>query len=178
MTISRLEADQAAAEFTRINMNDLVRREAKAAASSAEAKLHRLTLEPCPEIVEVHGDRQNLSQLCNNLIDNAIKYTPEGGLIVVKLRKEANEVVLIVEDNGIGISPQYQERVFERFYRVDKARSQSLGGTGLGLSIVRNIAERHGGSVAVASQLGRGTTFTFRMPLVDPLVTPVPVLSS
>ncbi len=178
MTISRLEADQAAAEFTRINMNDLVRREAKAAASSAEAKLHRLTLEPCPEIVEVHGDRQNLSQLCNNLIDNAIKYTPEGGLIVVKLRKEANEVVLIVEDNGIGISPQYQERVFERFYRVDKARSQSLGGTGLGLSIVRNIAERHGGSVAVASQLGRGTTFTFRMPLADPLVSPVPALSS
>lgn len=171
MTISRLEADQLDAEFSRINMNDLVRREVKAAASAVEAKFHRLTLEPWVEILEVHGDRQNISQLCNNLIDNAIKYTPEGGLIVVRLRREANEVVLVVEDNGIGISPQYQERVFERFYRVDKARSQSLGGTGLGLSIVRNIAERHGGSVAVTSQPGRGSIFAFRMPLADPLLS-------
>jgi two-component system phosphate regulon sensor histidine kinase PhoR len=171
MTISRMESDQSTSEFTRINFNDLVRREVKASASAVEAKFHQLTLEPCSDVMEVHGDRQNLSQLCNNLIDNAIKYTPEGGRIVVRLRKEQNEAVLEVEDNGIGISPQYQERVFERFYRVDKARSQSLGGTGLGLSIVRNIAERHQGRVGVSSQLGRGSTFTFRMPIANPLVT-------
>ncbi len=168
MTISRLESDQATASFTRINFNDLVRREVKAAASAVEHKFHSLTLDPFPETLEVYGDRQNLSQLCNNLIDNAIKYTPEGGQIKVRVRREMADAVLEVEDNGIGISPQYQERVFERFYRVDKARSQSLGGTGLGLSIVRNIAERHHGSVGVSSQLGKGTTFTFRIPLAEP----------
>jgi two-component system phosphate regulon sensor histidine kinase PhoR len=167
MTISRLEADQGTGEFTRINFYDLVRREVRAAGSAVEAKFHSLTLEPCPDVLEVYGDRQNLSQLANNLIDNAVKYTPEGGQIVVRARREGQEVVLEVQDNGIGISPQYQERVFERFYRVDKARSQSLGGTGLGLSIVRNIAERHQGSVGVQSQLGRGSTFTFRMPLAQ-----------
>lgn len=174
MTISRLESDQGIADFTRININDLVRREVKAAASAVESKFHQLSFEPGAEVMEVYGDRQNLSQLCNNLIDNAIKYTPEGGRIQVRLRREQSEVVLEVEDNGIGISPQYQERVFERFYRVDKARSQSLGGTGLGLSIVRNIAERHRGRVGVISQLGSGSTFTFRMPLAAPLVTPTP----
>lgn len=170
MTISRLESDQGTSSFTRMNFNDLVRREVRAAASAVEIKLHSLTLDPFPEPLEVYGDRQNLSQLCNNLIDNAIKYTPEGGQIKVRVRREQADVVLEVEDNGIGISPQYQERVFERFYRVDKARSQSLGGTGLGLSIVRNIAERHYGSVGVTSQLGKGTTFTFRMPLAEPLL--------
>ncbi len=170
MTISRLESDQGTSSFTRMNFNDLVRREVRAAASAVEIKLHSLTLDPFPEPLEVYGDRQNLSQLCNNLIDNAIKYTPEGGQIKVRVRRDQADVVLEVEDNGIGISPQYQERVFERFYRVDKARSQSLGGTGLGLSIVRNIAERHYGSVGVTSQLGKGTTFTFRMPLAEPLL--------
>ena len=170
MTISRLESDQGTVGFTRINFNDLVRREVRAAASAIEIKFHSLTLDPFPEILEVYGDRQNLSQLCNNLIDNAIKYTPEGGQIKVRVRREQADVVLEVEDNGIGISPQYQERVFERFYRVDKARSQSLGGTGLGLSIVRNIAERHHGTVGVTSQLGKGSTFTFCMPLAEPLL--------
>ncbi len=170
MTISRLESDQGTAGFTRMNFNDLVRREVRAAATAVETKLHSLTLAQFPESLEVYGDRQNLSQLCNNLIDNAIKYTPEGGQIKVRVLREQAEVVLEVEDNGIGISPQYQERVFERFYRVDKARSQSLGGTGLGLSIVRNIAERHHGSVGVTSQLGKGTTFVFRMPLAEPLL--------
>ncbi|HWK54089.1 MAG TPA: ATP-binding protein, partial [Hyphomicrobiales bacterium] len=100
-----------------------------------------------------------------NLVDNAIKYTPEKGRVALRLTQIGDELLLEVEDSGIGIAPQHQERVFERFYRVDKARSQSLGGTGLGLSIVRNIAERHGGSVSVRSQPGSGSTFSFRMPL-------------
>ena len=103
----------------------------------------------------------------DNLIDNAIKYTPEKGQIQVRLRTDAVDMILEVEDSGIGISPQYQQRVFERFYRVDKARSQSLGGTGLGLSIVKNIAERHNGNVSVISQLGVGSTFIFRMPFAQ-----------
>ena len=104
-----------------------------------------------------------IGQLLDNLIDNAIKYTTDPGTITVRVFKEDDSAVLQVSDTGIGISPQYQQRVFERFYRVDKARSQSLGGTGLGLSIVKNIAEKHGGSLGVESQLGSGSTFTFRI---------------
>jgi signal transduction histidine kinase len=94
-----------------------------------------------------------------------MKYTTESGTITVKLLKDEETAELQVSDTGIGISPKYQNRVFERFYRVDKARSQSLGGTGLGLSIVKNIAEKHSGSVSVESRLGSGSTFIFRIPL-------------
>lgn len=165
MTISRLEADSGEHNFSRINLVDLISRAITAAKPVAESKQHALTAQLSGEKLEVFGDRQNLSQLLDNLIDNAIKYTPIAGRIEVRLRREELDVVLEVEDSGIGISPQHQERVFERFYRIDKARSQSLGGTGLGLSIVRNIAERHGGSVDVASQPGKGSVFIFRMPL-------------
>jgi two-component system phosphate regulon sensor histidine kinase PhoR len=164
MTISRLESDQNTSEFTLLNFGELVNRALAAAETAIENKHHTLTA-TMPEVkIDVIGDRQQLSQLADNLLDNAIKYTPEGGQIKVRLYVQGNDAVLEVADSGIGISPQYQQRVFERFYRVDKARSQSLGGTGLGLSIVKNIAERHGGVVSVSSQLGRGSTFTYRMP--------------
>jgi two-component system, OmpR family, phosphate regulon sensor histidine kinase PhoR len=167
MTISRLESDQNPSDFALLNFGDLVSRAVAASQTAAEQKHHRLNASVPDHKVEVYGDRQHLSQLIDNLIDNAIKYTPEKGLIQVRVRVEGNEMVFEVEDSGIGISPQYQERVFERFYRVDKARSQSLGGTGLGLSIVKNIAERHSGKVSVISQLGVGSIFTFRMPLAQ-----------
>jgi two-component system phosphate regulon sensor histidine kinase PhoR len=165
MTISRLEADQGTADFTRISMNELIGRALLTADTALQQKHHQLHTSFPATPVQVFGDRQNLNQLVDNLVDNAIKYTPEGGQIWVRLSQEGNELLLEIQDSGIGISPQYQERVFERFYRVDKARSQSLGGTGLGLSIVRNIAERHGGKVSVRSQPGNGSTFSFRMPL-------------
>jgi two-component system phosphate regulon sensor histidine kinase PhoR len=167
MTISRLESDQNPSDFALLNFGDLVNRAVMASRTAAEQKQHRLNASVPATKVEVFGDRQHLSQLVDNLIDNAIKYTPEKGNIQVRLRVEGNEMVFEVEDSGIGISPQYQERVFERFYRVDKARSQSLGGTGLGLSIVKNIAERHNGKVSVISQLGVGSIFTFRMPVAQ-----------
>ncbi|MEK9648957.1 MAG: ATP-binding protein, partial [Gammaproteobacteria bacterium] len=165
LTISRLENSQNEKDFDKINFIDLVRQSVKAAQTSAEEKGHTLVTE-LPDIdLSPFADRQNMSQLIDNLIDNAIKYTEEPGTITVRLKKEGNWAVLEVQDTGLGVSPQYQQRVFERFYRVDKARSQSLGGTGLGLSIVKNIAEKHGGSVSVESQLGNGSTFTFRLPL-------------
>ncbi len=167
MTISRLESDQNNTEFTLINFSDLVSRAVTAAHPALELKHHRLAASLPEHKVDVFGDRQHLSQLVDNLVDNAIKYTPEKGQIHVRLWIDAVDMILEVEDSGIGISPQYQQRVFERFYRVDKARSQSMGGTGLGLSIVKNIAERHNGSVSVISQLGVGSTFTFRMPFAQ-----------
>jgi two-component system phosphate regulon sensor histidine kinase PhoR len=167
MTISRLEADQNMGDFSLLNFADLVPRAVTTAQAALDARHHRLTMLLPEGRVDVYGDRQHLSQLVDNLIDNAIKYTPENGMIQLRLRVEGNEMVFEVEDPGIGISPQYQQRVFERFYRVDKARSQSMGGTGLGLSIVKNIAERHNGNVSVISQLGVGSVFIFRMPLAQ-----------
>ncbi len=167
MTISRLEADQNTADFTLINFSELVKRALTAAQPLMEAKQHQLKNALPEHKVEVFGDHQHLSQLVDNLIDNAIKYTPEKGLIQVRLRVDAVDMILEVEDSGIGISPQYQQRVFERFYRVDKVRSQSMGGTGLGLSIVKNIAEHHSGNVSIISQLGVGSNFIFQMPFAQ-----------
>jgi two-component system, OmpR family, phosphate regulon sensor histidine kinase PhoR len=167
MTISRLESDQNPGDFSLLNFGELVSRALAASQAALEQKQQRLTTSLPPQRVEVYGDRQHLSQLIDNLLDNAIKYTPDKGHIQLRLRVEGSDMVFEVEDSGIGISPQYQQRVFERFYRVDKARSQSMGGTGLGLSIVKNIAERHSGNVSVNSQLGVGSVFTFRMPLAQ-----------
>ena len=165
MTISRLESSDSREDFTKINFADLIRRALRAALSTAEQKGHTLVADLPEKDIELYGDRQNLSQLLDNLIDNAMKYTTESGTINITLKVEGQTALLEVTDSGIGISPQHQKRVFERFYRVDKARSQSLGGTGLGLSIVKNIVEKHGGTVSVRSQLGSGSTFIIRLPM-------------
>jgi len=178
MALSRLEVDFGKSLFTTINMNVLLRSSIKLAETAIEQKHQQLVFN-CPEDnIFVKGDRQNISQLIDNLIDNAIKYTPENGQIGVTLSLENNSNMLLeVSDTGIGISPQYQQRIFERFYRVDKARSRSLGGTGLGLAIVKNIAEKHGGSIQLKSQVGRGSTFSYRMPLAEPLEQDIPTLN-
>jgi heavy metal sensor kinase len=114
------------------------------------------------------GDRERLRQLLLNLLDNAIKYTPEGGAITLALEVEDDWVKVMVTDTGIGISPENQELIFSRFYRTDKARTRELGGSGLGLSIVQWIAEAHGGRVTVESELGEGSTFTLHLPTYTP----------
>jgi len=109
----------------------------------------------------VYMVREQIKQVLINLIDNAIKYTPEGGEIKINVEKEADKVYFSVKDSGIGIPKADQERIFERFYRVDKARSRSLGGTGIGLSIVRNIIKQHGSNIQVKSREGVGSEFFF-----------------
>jgi two-component system phosphate regulon sensor histidine kinase PhoR len=99
-----------------------------------------------------------------NLLDNAIKYTPDSGRIVIEAKEEAGDVALVVRDNGIGIPASDLDRIFERFFRVDRARSRELGGTGLGLSIVKHLVEAHGGTISVESRLGEGSAFTARFP--------------
>jgi two-component system phosphate regulon sensor histidine kinase PhoR len=166
LTLSRLEDDHESERFTIINMNKLVKSSVKSIESAIEEKKQKLNIDIAEEKIDVYGDRENLSQLVDNLIDNAIKYTPEKGEISIKLGVDNENLVLQVSDTGIGVSPQFQQRIFERFYRVDKARSKSLGGTGLGLSIVKNIAEKHGGIVSIESQPSKGSTFSYFMPLV------------
>ncbi len=112
----------------------------------------------------VNGNETQLTSMFSNLVENAVKYTPPGGRVEVAARTDGNEVVVRVSDTGIGIPEKYLARIFERFYRIDKARSKETGGTGLGLSIVRHIAENHGGRVTVKSTLGEGSTFTVYLP--------------
>lgn len=116
--------------------------------------------------LEVQGDNEALAQLVINLIDNGIKYVEAGGRVSIRLYELGRHAVFEVEDNGIGIAPQEQERVFERFYRVDRARSAAKGGTGLGLAIVKHIAQAHHGTVALDSVAGRGSLFSVRLPLI------------
>ena len=112
----------------------------------------------------VRGDETQLTSMFTNLVDNAVKYTPPGGRVEVTGGSDGQEIVIRVSDTGIGIPETKLPRIFERFYRVDKARSKETGGTGLGLSIVRHIAENHGGRVTVESTPGQGSTFTVYLP--------------
>jgi two-component system phosphate regulon sensor histidine kinase PhoR len=114
-------------------------------------------------VVDCDGD--GIHQVLMNLLENAAKYTPEGGTITVGAQAEDSEVEFYVRDTGIGIPPEHIPRLFERFYRVDKARSRALGGTGLGLAIVKHLVLAHGGSVRVESTVGQGSTFYFRIPM-------------
>ena len=116
------------------------------------------------DLYNVNGNETQLTSMFSNLVENAVKYTPPGGRVEVAAETDGNEVVVHVSDTGIGIPEKNLARIFERFYRVDKARSKETGGTGLGLSIVRHIAENHGGRVSVESTLGEGSTFTVRLP--------------
>jgi signal transduction histidine kinase len=125
------------------------------------------------DAITIDGDRDQLQQLLLNLVDNAIKYTPPGGTIILSLRAEGDDALLEVKDTGIGIPPEDLPHIFDRFYRVDKARSRRIGGAGLGLSIVKGIATSHGGDVEVASAPGEGTTFRVRLPRA-PAQAPAP----
>jgi two-component system, OmpR family, sensor histidine kinase SenX3 len=112
----------------------------------------------------VRGSERDLSLLVRNLLDNAIRYTKADGTIIAAVTTDNGSVVLRVSDTGTGIPSKDLTRVFERFYRVDRARSRETGGTGLGLAIVRHVAENHGGTVTVTSELGRGSTFEVHLP--------------
>ena len=119
--------------------------------------------------LSVQADRSYLEQVLINLLDNAIKYTPGGGRIEVSVADRGDEEILFsVKDNGIGIPKEDLSRIFERFYRVDKGRSQEMGGTGLGLSIVKHIVQTHGGRVWAESRPGKGSTFYFTLPKSSP----------
>jgi len=117
------------------------------------------------EDLTVKGDTHRLRQLLVNLVDNAIRYTPEGGDITLSLFQDGDCACLEVSDTGIGIEPEHLEHIFDRFYRTDKARSRAKGGIGIGLAIVKRIAEQHGGTVTVTSEPGKGTTFTVTLKL-------------
>jgi two-component system phosphate regulon sensor histidine kinase PhoR len=161
LDLSRVESKPVTKEPNDLSKlaNDVSRRFV-AQADEAEIKL---TLEVAPALI-APCDLDEIAQVLVNLIDNAIKYTPRGGNVWVTAKDEPSDVVFSVRDTGIGILRQDIPRLFERFYRADKARSRASGGTGLGLSIVKHIVERHGGNVWVESEYNQGSTFAFSIP--------------
>jgi two-component system phosphate regulon sensor histidine kinase PhoR len=138
---------------------------ARAAQVLADRKGVRLKLENDSPSIALNADAELLKRMILNLLDNAVKYTPEGGEISLSLGRQNGNAEIVVRDTGIGILETDQQRVFDRFYRVDKARSRALGGAGLGLSIVRCIVEAHRGQIRIESTPRHGSTFTVSLPL-------------
>ncbi len=151
-------------EFVSVDLAEVVRGAVDGVRSSAAASGIEVVLDLPPSAVVV-GRQRDLALVVDNLVGNAVQYNRDDGEVRVSLRRENGTQVLTVADTGIGIPKHALDRIFERFYRVDVARSRERGGTGLGLSIVRNAVERHGGRITVDSLLGAGTTFTVRLPV-------------
>jgi two-component system phosphate regulon sensor histidine kinase PhoR len=173
LTLSRIELKTQRFQFASYYVNELLNDCVDSVRPLADKKHLKMRVEPAPEGTEVFCDSKAVHQLLGNLLDNAIKYTPEHDEIFVsasapKLDADGHEFVeFAVRDTGIGIPPEELPRLFERFYRVDKARSRELGGTGLGLAIVKHLAKAHGGDVGVTSELGKGARFYFTLPVQD-----------
>ena len=151
---------RAALNKERVSLNDAVRDCARAAQVLAGQKGVSLKLEKDLPALTLNGDQELIRRMILNLLDNAVKYTPAGGNISLALARQNGNAEIVVRDTGIGIPESAQPLVFDRFYRVDKARARAMGGAGLGLSIAQWIAEVHGGEISVASTPGQGSTFT------------------
>lgn len=165
LMISRLETKEAEVLLTEVRICPLV----KEVCTSLEplAKECNITVEMNCRPLSMTANTGQLRELFTNLINNAIKYNKPGGKVFVTVTTEANEIVIIVEDTGVGIPDDAKQRVFERFYRVDKGRSKKMGGTGLGLSIVKHVVNYYNGSIELQSKLTEGSKFTVRLPKVQ-----------
>jgi signal transduction histidine kinase len=164
LTLAKADQEKVHAELTEVELHHLVDELYEDSTILAGSKNITLTLRSNTPITMV-GDKGRLRQLFLNLVDNAVKYTPSGGSVTLALERQGNEAVFEVSDTGIGIPQTELGKIFDRFYRVDKARSRELGGTGLGLSIAKWIVELHRGSITVTSEPQKGSTFTVHLPI-------------
>ena len=164
MELSRIELGEEPVRES-VAVVDVVSGAIDRASPLAEGRRIDVAVLDMPEGIAVLGDRRQLTSALGNLVENAVKYSEVGGNVQVRARVVGDFAELMVADQGIGIPVSDHGRIFERFYRVDKARSRDTGGTGLGLSIVRHVATNHGGEVLVSSQEGEGSTFVLRIPL-------------
>ena len=168
LTLSRFDAGSFEFSFDEFSFETSVRDVYNAVRMEAQAHGHVFVLEVEPGIPHIRGDKARVEQVLMNMVSNAIKYTKDGGRITIKAGVRGGEVWCSVKDNGIGIPKDDTTKVFDRFYRVDKARSRESGGTGLGLSIAQEIVVRHGGRIDLKSRLGHGTTITVWLPVEGP----------
>ena len=162
LDLSRIEFGRST-EWERIEMNGVIKE--VIALSQDNARRHKVELVTSGDFgAEVFGDRSQLISAFSNLVENAVKYSEEDRLVKIIGDVRADDLTVAIVDQGLGIAPKDHERIFERFYRVDRARSRSTGGTGLGLSIVRHVVDNHGGKIELKSNEGEGATFTVVLP--------------
>ncbi len=161
--LSRIESGQASLTLQMVQAADLILPAVERLSSQAERKGLELLVDIPGQMPAILADPQRISQVLTNLIHNAVKFTPEGGMIAIRVSHNHDEAAIEVEDTGVGIPKEDLPRIFERFYKADRARSS--GGTGLGLSIARHLVAAHGGKMQVKSKLNKGSVFTFTLPL-------------
>ena len=166
LTLSQLDSKTVNFEMKKLNITESVANIASTLELTARSKNQTLVFEGTNEPVHIIGDRIRVEQTIINIVANALKYTPDGGDIRISLKEDGDNALITVKDNGIGIPKEDLPRLFERFYRVEKARSSDKGGTGLGLAIAKEFAKAHGGDILVDSEVGKGTVFTIIFPAV------------
>jgi two-component system, OmpR family, phosphate regulon sensor histidine kinase PhoR len=164
LTLARLESTNPNLQLSNVRVDDLFSSVVRDWEKRFADKKLKVSVDLASDAAIIRADETRLHEVLYNLLDNAVKYSSAGGEIRLHAQRRDGQVALSVSDTGIGIGQEDLPRVFERFYRVDKARSSELGGTGLGLSIVKHIAQLHGGRVEAESELGRGTTIRILVP--------------
>jgi two-component system phosphate regulon sensor histidine kinase PhoR len=164
LSLAQLESSNAKLELSVVRAEELLNNVVRDWKEKLSAKNLKVTVDLPPEGLTIRADGTRLEEVLHNLLDNAVKFSRENGQISLRVTRCGSNVVMSVADNGIGIGKEHLPRIFERFYRADKARSRELGGTGLGLAIVKHIAQLHGGRVEAESELGRGTTIRVILP--------------
>jgi len=165
LELSKMDADRLDLELDRLNVTQFVQSCIDTTQRSAGEKNLHISVNLKTSLPDIAADRRRLAEVLQNLLDNAVQYTPSGGRITVSASSDGDEVEFTVSDTGIGIPKVDQPRIFERFYRVDVARSREVGGTGLGLSIAKHLVEAHGGRIWVESEVGHGSQFHFTVPV-------------
>jgi len=164
LDLAAVEQGEARIDLAPVALRDVATQAEAVARPAAAGKRHTLTLDVPGDLPRVLADRDRLGQVLINLLDNAVKFTPEGGRIEVSARPSSGRVVVSVKDNGVGIPPEDLGRIFERFYRVGRSRDRREGGTGLGLAIAKHLTQAMGGTIEVESSTGSGTTFRVSLP--------------
>jgi heavy metal sensor kinase len=164
LMLARVDAGNETLCFESIEANQLVRQTGEKWKTSMRLALLDFSVEPAAEPLFIYGDGNSLQRLLTILLDNAVRYTPPGGSVHLRVAHEDSRVIVSVSDTGIGIAPEHQTRVFDRFYRVERRRGGLSGGSGLGLALAKWIAEKHGTSLSLESAVGKGTSFHFVIP--------------
>lgn len=170
LQLSRFDNNQVRLQLTEIEMNEFLQTTVRQNKIHTDAKHQTLSFEPYPHPVIVYGDRDRVTQVVNNIVTNAIKYSLDQASIKIFITEDENYYHISVKDTGMGITREDLPRIFERFYRVDKARSRAMGGTGLGLAIAKEIMEGHKGRLTAESEYGKGTTMTMHFPKQRPIL--------
>jgi two-component system, OmpR family, phosphate regulon sensor histidine kinase PhoR len=167
LRLSQMDADRLGLEIQGVGVSQFVESCVETAQRPAAERDLRISVNLAKRLPDIAADRRRLAEVLQNLLDNAIQYTPPGGQIMLSASANGSEVIFTVSDTGIGIPQTDQPRIFERFYRVDVARSREVGGTGLGLAIAKHLVEVHGGRIWVESEVGQGSQFHFTVPIFE-----------